>query len=69
MSDAHYDAPDDVDVILSMERFEESDEYTTAIKEWLLTSGLADDWARDTFPGTMRYDTEYAKWCDGQAPS
>jgi hypothetical protein len=60
--------PDAVDVIQAAERFEQSEEFAAAVRDWLATSDDAYLWGADEFACTPAYDREFARWVDGQAP-
>jgi hypothetical protein len=53
-----YAAQADRDALV--ERFEESDDYHTALVEWV----LSDDHTRDRFQATSEFDRALDDWCD-----
>jgi len=62
--DSYWTPPDDVDVILAQERFEESDDFADAVREWMTQSALVFDHAADLFPTTTAYDRAFTRWME-----
>lgn len=54
--------PDDVDLIVAQEQFEESDEYADIVRDWMMSSDAVYEWARDRFSVDSRYDEEFRRW-------
>ena len=59
--------PDDVDVIVAQEAWEQTEDYENEVVDWLTTSDHAIEWAFAEFPSTSRYEAEFARWLDGRA--
>ena len=56
-----FEPPDAVDVIQAQERFEESDAFVDAVRQWVL-DGAGFDWACEQFVMTSDYDRAFEKW-------
>ena len=57
-----WNPPDDVDMIVAQETFEESDEYTDIVRDWMTSSDAVFEWACDRFTVDTRYATEFERW-------
>lgn len=60
--------PDAVDTLQAYERFEESEHYRDAVREWMADDGPTFDFAADRFCTTNRYEVEFAKWMEAGRP-
>ena len=66
--DSYWTPPDDVDVIRAQERFEDSDAFRDAVRDWMVDDDPTFDFAAGPFWLSARFDVEFDKWMEGQQP-
>ena len=66
--DNYWTPPDDIDAIRAQERFEESDAFSDAVRDWMVDDDVTFDFACGRFWLSARFDVEFDKWMEGQRP-
>ena len=62
-TDPHtWDPPDDVDLIIAQERYEESRTFDSDVRAWMVNDDDAVDYATLGFIGSDAYDVAFAEW-------
>ena len=66
--DSYWTPPDDVDVVAAQERFEDSDAFRDAVRDWMIDDDPTFDFAADRFCTTNRYEVEFTRWMEAGRP-